>query len=357
MESSTYLNVKTCDVGSLPDPLPISDYKVNPKIFEKVVVEGFIGKLKAGIQVPTYPQYRDMNEMFLEMIDGISKVKGGYTILKPLEPREHIIPEVKIISNNVGHVENEVGVVPALRICITSPYTLSYSFTGITDKLWLWEALGDVLSEIAGETVKAASIFRDVMVSLDEPVLGMVDDPLLDIGGEGVQVLADVIDRILHRCREAGAETCIHLHSTSSSVIWKLRNLDIIESHVEDPLYHSDELVKKVSHSNLKVKAAICKTNYDRLIDSKLGEYGLTVEEAWKKIKGGILDPALFLEDVNLMSERLKKIVIVYGSRVKYVGPECGLRSFPSYGVALKYLSMVSEAVKLFKRARRNGEI
>lgn len=347
MDVSTYLNIRTVDVGSLPDPYPVSDYRANPDVFEKAVVEGFIGKLKAGIQVPTYPQYRDMNEMFLEMIDGVSKAKGGYTVLKPLEPREHVIPEVKILADSIGGIEDEIGGVPSIRICVTSPYTLSYSFTGISDKLWLWEALGDVLSEIAGETVKAAAVFSSVMVSLDEPVLGMVDDPLLDVGDEGVQVLAGVIDKILHRCKVAGAETCIHLHSTSGSVIWKLRNLDIVESHVEDPLYRSGELVERVTRSNLRVKAAVCRTNYDRLLESKLGEYGLTVDVAWRKIKDGSLDPALFLEDVRLMSERLKKIVRAYGGRVKYAGPECGLRSFPSYGVALKYLSMVSQAVKL----------
>ncbi len=349
MEFSTYLNVKTCDVGSLPDPFPLQ-YPVRGfegTAFENAVIKGFIDKIEAGIHVPTYPQFRDMNEMFLEMIDGVGRARGGYMILEPLSPGKLVIPEIRILADNIDKIKDKVGEKPSIRICITSPYTLSHSFTGIQDKLWLWEELGNILSEIAGETLKVAAVFKSVMVSLDEPVLGVVDDPLLDIGSEGSRVLASVIDKILSACKSRGAETCMHLHSTSSSVIWELHSLDVIESHVDDPLYNSSELIDKVSRMGLNVKAAICKTNYDRLLDSKLETYGLTVETAWKRIRSGDLNPVLFLEDVNLMRERLEKTVRAYGSRVKYAGPECGLRSFPTYDAAIKYLRMVSEAVGL----------
>jgi len=35
-------------------------------------------KILAGIDVPNYPQFRDMNEMFLQIIDGIERIREGY---------------------------------------------------------------------------------------------------------------------------------------------------------------------------------------------------------------------------------------------------------------------------------------
>ena len=45
---------------------------------EKLIVESFLDKILAGIDVPNYPQFRDMNEMFLEIIGEIEKIREGY---------------------------------------------------------------------------------------------------------------------------------------------------------------------------------------------------------------------------------------------------------------------------------------
>ena len=74
--------IKSCDSGSLP--LIANEKKSlegatsskgsaseSAKYFEKKVTESLLDKFEAGIDVPHYPQFRDMNEMFLEMIDGL----------------------------------------------------------------------------------------------------------------------------------------------------------------------------------------------------------------------------------------------------------------------------------------------
>ena len=53
-------------------------------ILRKKIVESFIDKILCGIDVPNYPQYRDMNEMFLEKFGGLIKTKDGYMLEKPL---------------------------------------------------------------------------------------------------------------------------------------------------------------------------------------------------------------------------------------------------------------------------------
>jgi methionine synthase II (cobalamin-independent) len=68
------------------------------------------------------------------------------------------------------------------------------------------------------------------------------------------------------------------------------------------------------------------------------------------------VDPLVFLENINLMKERLAKIIGHFGgNRVPYAGPECGLRGFPTYESALECLRRVSKVVKEAKLMLHNG--
>ena len=130
--------IKSCDVGSLPfigdverflegaerfESSPTDD---SAKYFEKKVVEGFLDKLNAGLDVPNYPQFRDMNRMFLGMIDGVEKAKDGYMETKTpsLEPEEGYIPEVSVIKENSRQIYERIGEPFQTRVCVTGPYSL-----------------------------------------------------------------------------------------------------------------------------------------------------------------------------------------------------------------------------------------
>ena len=71
------------------------------------------------------------------------------------------------------------------------------------------------------------------------------------------------------------------------------------------------------------------------------------VGETWKDIKKERVDPMKFLERADIMQKRLIRIVENFGSnRIAYAGPECGLKSFPTYECALECLSRVAEATR-----------
>ena len=82
--------IKSCDSGSLPfigdsakfleasTRFGFSNNDNSTDYFEKHVVQSFLDKLGAGIDVPNYPQFRDMSEMILSQIDGIEKLNEGY---------------------------------------------------------------------------------------------------------------------------------------------------------------------------------------------------------------------------------------------------------------------------------------
>jgi methionine synthase II (cobalamin-independent) len=104
-------------------------------------------------------------------------------------------------------------------------------------------------------------------------------------------------------------------------------------------------------------KASIAVTDFDQLIRNKitadsslkLSETCMNekIAETWTYIGKQRVDPNSFIEDTNLMKKRLTKILELLGeNRVSYVGPECGLRSFPTYKSALECLSRVAKIVK-----------
>ncbi|UCG45553.1 MAG: hypothetical protein JSV58_01865, partial [Candidatus Bathyarchaeota archaeon] len=246
-----------------------------------------------------------------------------------------------------------------IRICLTGPYTLSSSFTG-RDGL-LFSRLGEAISQVI-----AASLFNDKygsvsLVVLDEPVFGLLDDPLIDRGSESRELLLRAWETILQNASVKGAQTGMHLHSTADQLFWQADSLNIVESHVKDSLYESERTSKSLESTDKFLKASISITNFDQLIGeamqtrshSMLSESakGEAIAKTWKSLKSGELDPNTFLETAKLLQKRLIKLVNRFGiERLPYAGPECGLRSFPTYKCALESLRRVSSVVNSANR-------
>ena len=240
--------VRIYDVGSLPFEGDYSELAEgaraypgeapSSKFFEKAVLRGLKSKLEAGVDVPNFPQYRDMNEMFLEMISGVEKIESRYYVASErLTPRgDGVIPEVAVIRRNAEALSEEFGEV-LLKVCVTGPYTLSHLF-GYRDPSLL-ASLGEVLAEIASSNVFEERGIRVGVLSLDEPVFGLVDDPLKDRGSEGREALLKAWERIFRAAASKGADTVLHLHSTADTLFLEVESLRVVESHVDDPLYSS----------------------------------------------------------------------------------------------------------------------
>jgi len=370
--------IKSYDVGSLPidgdtellskgaiiftSILPLlrgpDDPKVrSSRIFEEKIVQVFLDKLRAGIDVPNYPQFRDMSLMFLEMIEGIQRGEKGYTRVKRISLKpEAAIPEVEALRRNASKLRQEAGADRIrIKVCVTGPYTLSSSFERRDASLFA--ELGDSLAEVLSKAIFRGRDAEVALVAVDEPVLGFLSDPLLDFGSDGREALLRAWERVCHTASSRDVETAFHLHNTSDDLFWSVDSLRIVESHVDDPLYSSEKTKRMLEEKNKFLKASLCITNFDELIMRKLqgkstasGE-GLQekLAQVWKSIQRGETDPKDFLESSDLMLKRLVQTVERFGKeRVPYAGPECGLRSFPTYQCALECLARLSKAVKVF---------
>jgi 5-methyltetrahydropteroyltriglutamate--homocysteine methyltransferase len=365
--------VQTCDVGSMPftgdfdafskgakpvDPLMellyIEKHSVEKRFFEEKIVQSLIDKVRVGIDVPNYPQFRDMSEMFLSLIGGIAKAKNGYQVTGPLSVKEGkpSIPEVQVLRERVKEVYENARKPLRVRVCVTGPYTLSSAF--IRKEPALFRGLGEVISQVVEENCFRGKFGGVALVAVDEPVFGLVDDPLLDFGSSGAEALLKAWESIFHKAKSKGVQTCIHLHSTSNELFWQVKPLDIVESHVGDPLYSSSRTGSLLEREDKFLKASISITDFDVLIRNRIEASVGRVDEAtmnqkvadsWAGIGKGRIDPTIFLESLETVETRLWKIINQYGvERVPYAGPECGLRSFPTYNSAMKCLKRAAEA-------------
>jgi methionine synthase II (cobalamin-independent) len=357
--------IESCDVGSLPFKGDFSKFQkgtssythvtnASTLFFESKIVSGFIDKARAGITVPSYPQYRDMTQMFIDMIDGLTKVNGGYaeTDALTLKAGQDLIPEIQAIKNHSKQIHENLGQPYKLRICITGPYTLG-SLLAYKDKN-TFTRLGNVLARIIEANVFNIKHGSVRLVSVDEPVFGFVDDPLLDHGSEGRENLLKAWHTIMQRIQAKGAQTCLHLHNTTDELFWQVKSLKIIESHVNDPFYQAKRTKEQLEATDKFLKASIAITDFDQLIRNhimaearKLSETTVNekIAEAWNDLKARKVNSATFLDNVEIMKQRLKQAIEKFGeNRIPYAGTECGMRGFPTYESAMEYLRRVSKA-------------
>jgi 5-methyltetrahydropteroyltriglutamate--homocysteine methyltransferase len=364
--------VKSCDVGSFPfvddsklvegaSHVSLHSADESAEFFEKKVLEGLVDKIRSGIDVPNYPQFRDMSEMFLSVIDGVERINGGYIQTKTpsVKADRSGIPEVMVIEKNSQIIREKKGANFEIRICVTGPYTLSSFFPYKREDIFI--KLGQVISQIVENSIFNNKHGRVSLVSVDEPVFGLQDDPLIDFGSEGRENLRRAWESLFHKIKSKKAQSMIHLHSTANPLFWEIPSLDVIESHVDDPLIKTKKTGELLESRDKFLKASVAVNDFDALIKKrivagsieKLTESDLNekIADIWTDIKNGRINPQTFLETVELMKNRLVNVVDRFGAgRVLYAGPECGLKGYPTYETALECLRRVSSAVERFEK-------
>ena len=334
--------------------LPLLNYGVEEYGgFSDAVVSAYADKVRAGVEVPNYPQFRDMNEMFFRLMRGVEKAGGALYAAGTIRPIQGAsIPEVDVIRRESAKARELSGRDEVrLRICVTGPYTLASFFQVRT--AGLYRELGHALSDILEASLFKTRYAEVAHVCVDEPVLGFMNDPMLDFGSDGREALRAAWDDVCRKASARGVDTSMHLHNTSESLFWEVEHLDAVGSHVGAPLYTSESTRQLLEEKDKYIWAALGVTQYDNLIqmyysaEGYKGDIPEKIGDTWTGIKKGAVDPYIFLEDQGTMEKRLAKITGFFGAeRVVYASPECGLNSFPDYGVALECLRRSAAAIK-----------
>lgn len=336
------------DVGSFPLPDGISRDEISSiaegiaskKIserderyekFSNIVQDAMLKKISANVDAPTYPQFRDMVDSFYNLMDQFQSdepfvIKDEYAV----------IPELLALTDNKFKERLEdLGIECInLRICITGPVDLYLNKIG-------FQIDSEILTNFAksvGKFVKNAIIdkkfIKTTVIAIDEPSVGLNpnmianDDDLIN----GWNIAIDP-------AKKNNIDTEIHLHSVNKVDTVLKSNIDVIDVDVEnlEDKYslQKEDLIKY----NKFIRVGIAKSNVFGIAEDYKRTHNIDI---WQTKD---YDKIFEVETQKVINERLNKAYKIYGERIKYAGPTCGLGSWPTQEAASRLLKYSSNAV------------
>jgi 5-methyltetrahydropteroyltriglutamate--homocysteine methyltransferase len=275
-------------------------------------------KIAAGVEVPTYPQFRDMIRMFLDPIEKPENTESPYLVK---EENAEIV-ELQAISPG-----------SRVRVCVTGPvelYLAAFGATNYTDILY------NLAKSVARFLEHARESGKMVVASIDEPSLGISSTVVFEE------------DEIL-KALEIASEPCkgmdceVHLHSPLyAEPCARVQGLSIIG--VESAA-HPDYLKlidrKLLEEMDTYLRAGIARTDILSMAASLNDRLGINLWDDPARLEREILA----MESVEVIRSRLEAASKSFGDRLRAVGPDCGLGSWPSQSMASKLLTNCAAAV------------
>jgi len=341
------------DIGSYPLPEGVqkqwlkqafADLDAHKTKLYELLQDALWQKIHAGVEVPTYPQFQNMIAQFSEPI-----MDGGRTeaplLIKEEEAR---IPELAALENVAEEYKEQKGEKLKLRICVTGPIELYY-------KLFPPPVYTDVLSNIANsvgrfiklavEEAKGNRNYEVKCASLDEPSMGL--DPRIE--EEGVITALELASEYAFR---TGVDTQIHLHSPIFyETVCQVKGLKVIgmESAAQPSLLALIDKKQLDSYDKF-LRIGIARTD----ILSMAAEYDEIHHTNAFRDKG-VLDAVVNeYNGPEKVTKRLEKAYSIFGDRIRYVGPDCGLGPFPSQELAYMVLKNTAEGIRDFYNGPRS---
>ncbi len=314
------------DIGSYPLPKGMRRDGLSGEQYLDLVRDVLAQKISAGVEVPTYPQFRDMIRMFMDPIENPALVESPYLIKK--ENAE--ILELQAVAPG-----------RPVRVCVTGPLELYISVFGATNYS---DILYNLAESVARFLEKAKEQGKMAVASLDEPSLGISSSIVF-----GEDEILKALEIASEPCR--GMDCEVHLHSPLyAEPCAHVPGISIVG--VESAA-HPDYLKlvdKKVLEENdTYLRAGIARTDILAMTARRNEQLGVNLWDDPSRLEREILD----MESPQVMEKRLEATYGLFGERLRAVGPDCGLGSWPSQSMAHKLLSNCAVAIKSFRAKAR----
>lgn len=337
------------DIGSYPLPSGIKKEWVgvavkntDPKLIS-ILRDSMQQKIDAGVDVPTYPQFQDMNQQFLGIINDESAQDEPLIVRK----EKARIMELEAIEEVGAEYYRKNGRKLNVRVCVTGPVELYMKQFGATAYKDVLDAFAISIDRFISNSIDNAKNFRIATISIDEPSIGI--NPQIMFND------ADLIEALTIASKTAFTnkiDTEIHLHSPLHyKLICRVPSIGIIGVESAATPAYLDLIDKKdLKEYDKFLRVGVAKTNISGIVavlNEKLREeYGIEIN-AWKdplKLERIFLD----IETKEKIKNRLEKAYGIFGDRIKYAGPDCGLGSWPSQELAFRLLQNTGMGIKEF---------
>ena len=311
------------DIGSFPLPKGVRLGSLSRDQYLDLVRDVISQKSRAGVEVPTYPQFRDMISMFMDEIENPASSESPYLIKK-----EHArIMELEAVPSGQD-----------VRVCVTGPVELYISSFGATHYPDILKTLAKSVSRFLGAALEAGKMS---VASLDEPSLGLNSNIVFS-----EDEILDALQIASAPC--LGMDCEVHLHSPLyAEACARVPGISIVgiesASH-PDYLQLIDKSVLEETDSYLR--AGIARTDILSLSAHLNEQLGINLWQDMPRLERMILEQ----ESPQVIRKRLDKAYAQFGDRLRATGPDCGLGSWPSQDLAGRILTNCAAAVRSFRR-------
>lgn len=336
-------NVIFDDIGSYPLPEGVtkewvqkafSKHSEREKLFQ-LINAAFQQKIEAGVEVPTYPQYQDMNEQFLSVIRNPESTEEPFKVKEKaakIVELEAIQPAAQMYMQSHGEKQNT-------RVCVTGPlemYLKEFGGTEYTDILYL---LAESVDRFLKTSIENSGYLNVSVVSIDEPSIGI--NPQIMFNDDELIKALKIATKSAHR---KGIDVQIHLHSPLHyKLACATSQINVIGVESAGHPSYLDLIDKRVlEESDSFLRVGIARTDVSNLVSVLNDKYSTNVWKDAFLLKEIVTE----LETPNIISERLEKAYSIFGERIKYVGPDCGLGSWPSQEIAFQLLQNVATGIQ-----------
>ena len=338
------------DIGSFPLPDSAQKSAVSDAAFNRsddemlffVLNQILELKMKAGVQIPTYPQVRDMTEQFLRPIKDESCCSGPFNLKEEYAGTV----EMEAVEIYCKRFLEEFGEKPNLRMCVTGPTELFLKEFGGASYSDIYQLFAKNVNLFVQKAMKQAKNYNIAVVSIDEPSIGINPDLSLPFD-EIISALTTAGSAAF----KSGADVQIHIHSPLYyELACEAPTINVIGMESAATPSYADMIDKKVLESyDTYVRAGVSRTDIFNLAGTLNEKYGCNVWEKPDLLK----EITAQMETPKIIEKRLRQLSAVFKDRIKYAGPDCGLGSWPSQESASELLKNTNIAIRSFNAGKK----
>ncbi|VUT24769.1 MAG: 5-methyltetrahydropteroyltriglutamate--homocysteine methyltransferase [Candidatus Methanolliviera sp. GoM_asphalt] len=328
------------DVGSYPTPNGFKrrwiedsiECNENEEEIYEIIKKAFLDKIRAGVDVPTYPQFRNMNSQFL---NPIKKEEEPYLIRE----ENANIKEIELIEEIGRDIFEETGERIKLRVCITGPIELYLGEFGGRNYFDILKNLSKSIDRFAKNSILNKKQIFTHTISIDEPSIGL--NPEINFSSE------EIAEALSLATEGINVDTEIHLHSSIYyKTICEVEGIDVIGVETASDMKRIRTIDKDYLERYDKfLRVGIARTDISSLSAEINEKYDINVwmntDSLWKVFES---------ESVKNIRDRLNYAYREFGDLIRYVGPDCGLGSWPSQEMAFQLLKTVRTAIDIFRK-------
>ena len=332
------------DIGSYPLPKgttkdwikeAFNNVETSRSKLYAILKEAAWQKINAGVAVPNYPQFQNMISQFIEPIMDEGRTESPLLI----KEEEAKMIEMDALEELAKEYMEKKGRKLEVRICVTGPIELYYSQFPPPVYVDMLTNIAKSVGRFIKRAIEEAKNYEVKCASLDEPSMGL--DPRIE--EEGVISALELASEYAFR---KGVDTQIHLHSPIFyDTVCQVEGINVIglESAASPALLSLIEKEQLDKYDKF-LRIGVSRTD----ILSMAAEYDEIHHTNAFRDKGVLETIVNEHNSPEKVKKRLEKAYAIFGDRIRYVGPDCGLGPFPYQELAYRVLKNTSEGINDF---------